>query len=52
LYGERDEQSISLRESGIFLTVVFIIFASEAWAWGEEGHSIVAEMGFAGLRDT
>jgi S1/P1 Nuclease len=31
-------------KSGIFLTLVFIIFSSEAWAWGEEGHSIVAEI--------
>jgi hypothetical protein len=28
----------------IFLTLVFSIFASEAWAWGEEGHSIIAEI--------
>jgi hypothetical protein len=31
-------------KSRIFLTLVFAIFASEAWAWGEEGHSIVAEI--------
>jgi hypothetical protein len=28
----------------IFLTFIFTIFASEALAWGEEGHSIVAEI--------
>jgi hypothetical protein len=30
--------------SRIFLTLVFSVLASEAWAWGEEGHSIVAEI--------
>jgi S1/P1 Nuclease len=28
----------------ILLTVVLSSFASEAWAWGEEGHSIIAEI--------
>ncbi len=28
----------------IFMTLVFTIFASDAWAWGEEGHSITAEI--------
>ncbi|QHP66422.1 hypothetical protein EI171_02740 [Bradyrhizobium sp. LCT2] len=31
-------------KSWIFLVLVFTIFASDAWAWGEEGHSIVAEI--------
>lgn len=28
----------------MLLTLVFGLFASDAWAWGEEGHSIVAEI--------
>jgi hypothetical protein len=28
----------------IFLTLIFTLFASRAWAWGEEGHSIIAEI--------
>jgi hypothetical protein len=28
----------------IFLSVLFSVVASDAWAWGEEGHSIVAEI--------
>jgi S1/P1 Nuclease len=28
----------------IFLTVLLTLFASDAWAWGEEGHSVIAEI--------
>ena len=28
----------------ILLSLIFTFFASDAWAWGEEGHSIVAEI--------
>jgi hypothetical protein len=28
----------------IFLTMLLTLFASDAWAWGEEGHSVIAEI--------
>jgi hypothetical protein len=28
----------------VFLSLLFTLVASDAWAWGEEGHSIVAEI--------